>query len=108
MRIEIFDATLGIATIDNMNDIDADISEKLKKEYSDELDNIVVVYIERRDWIVINKSHPMHEEYCAIIQGYIGLTSEQRTEVAELSPCKEITSLLQHLDTIISKRQSVA
>lgn len=105
MRLEIFDATLGIATIDSMNDIDADIREKLKEEYGDKLDDIVVVYIERRDWIVINKSHPVHEIYITIIQGYINLTVEQRAEVAECAPCKEINSLLQHLDMIINKRQ---
>lgn len=109
MRLEIIDAGLGIAAVNNINDFE-EYTEKIKKVYGKEVDfsKITVLYLQERDWIVINKGHPLHRVYLDIIQAYLELSEDSRNLAIINAPTGIIKDLLFLLNEIINKRQQRA
>lgn len=106
MRLEIIDAGLGIAAVNNIKDLDG-YTEIIKKVYGENVDftQITVLYLQERDWIIINKEHPLHRIYLDIIQAYLELSEDNRNMAVMNAPTDTVKNLLFLLNEIINKRQ---
>lgn len=106
MRVEIVNEDLGIAAVNNVNDF-GEYKEKIQKEYGSDVDfaKITVLFLKEKNLIVINKSHPLYEQYLDIIQAYLELSVASRQVAVRNAPSDTIKSLLSELDKTINERE---
>lgn len=105
MRLGIINAELGICGIDSIEDLGAIQEERIKAQMPENtcLGDLAFFYMYDRDWIVINRSHALHEPYTEIIQSYLGMSEEERRKLYIQTPTN-IKGALRILDGIISRR----
>ena len=109
MKLEILNAELGIAGIDTIDDIGECYIKELKKKFGDDvnLNEITFLYIEDRDWIVLNKSHVRYSYYLDVIQTYLVLSDTSKIEAIKMAPFDFIKQLFYELNVVVNKRNAL-
>lgn len=105
MRFGILNEELGIATIEGIDNIGYLQAEEMKKGLPDgvDLDTLAFFYMKDRDWIVINKKHPLVGFYSQIIPDYLELSADSRIKVREEVP-NAFKGIFEMLDSVIRDR----
>lgn len=109
MKLEILNAELRIAGVDNIEDIGECYIKELKKKFGDDvnLNEITFLYMEAKDLIVLNKSHVRYDYYLDIIQSYLVLSDISKLEAIEKAPFEFIKQLFYELNVAANKRNAL-
>lgn len=106
MKIGILNEELGIAVIDSIEDLGHIQINKIRKQIPEgsELNDLVFFYMADRDWIVINKSNKLYDQYVQLIPAYLNLSEGSRKEAYVAAQNDMIMAAFDILEDVIRKR----
>ena len=106
MKLKILDGELGIVAIDGMGDLDTWHIEKIEKNIPDgaNINDLVLLYMEDRDLIVLNRCANLYEFYSDIIPIYLQLSERSRKKAYDNAPFRNIIECYDILNYVIQNR----